>query len=377
MKRLDKMVIQELIGPWGFGLGMFAALVMASTYLFRVTDFFVQGISIWTVLELVALLLPGILVKTFAMAMLLAGLLGFGRLSSDSEVIALKASGVSILRMMWPVAIMSIIVAIIAFGVNELIVPLATSRSLKIQSDIARTLDVKVTQWSSTPITDKKTGNLQMLVTARDFNISAGTLRGVTAVSYDDKGDPKSVLYAKEMRWNGTQPSLGKGWRLVGGAEIISVKGSDKLILTGDAWPQDFGEFDTSPADIGIAHTTDQMDAFTINQMREYIAAQRLNRSVTPSQIANLEFGYWNKFAFPLAALIYGLLGAPLGVRNVRTGTASGFALAIGIIFAYVQLGAFINVYAQGGVIPPYVASFAPVVIGLLCSGVIMWRRNL
>ena len=58
------------------------------------------------------------------------------------------------------------------------------------------------------------------------------------------------------------------------------------------------------------------------------------------------------------------------------TGTAAGFALAVGIIFGYMMLSQFMNVWAQGGFIPAYAASFAPVVLGFIASWIIMWRRN-
>jgi lipopolysaccharide export LptBFGC system permease protein LptF len=51
--------------------------------------------------------------------------------------------------------------------------------------------------------------------------------------------------------------------------------------------------------------------------------------------------------------------------------------MAVGIIFAYDMLANMLNTFAEGGVIPPYVASFTPLVVGALCALVIMKRRNL
>ncbi|MFN8218578.1 MAG: hypothetical protein U0S12_00390 [Fimbriimonadales bacterium] len=70
MKRLDRLIVGELAGPWVFGVGIFTVLIMAGTYLFKITDYIVQGISPATVLQLSVVLLPAIMVKTFAMAML-------------------------------------------------------------------------------------------------------------------------------------------------------------------------------------------------------------------------------------------------------------------------------------------------------------------
>ena len=80
--------------------------------------------------------------------------------------------------------------------------------------------------------------------------------------------------------------------------------------------------------------------------------------------------------ALPLAALVFGLLGAPLGIRNHRAGNATGFGLAIAIIFLYFLLTNVMAIAAQGGLVPSYVASFLPVLIGLVTAIVLVQRRN-
>jgi lipopolysaccharide export system permease protein len=130
-----------------------------------------------------------------------------------------------------------------------------------------------------------------------------------------------------------------------------------------------------SPLDI-LTDKVSNLDVFSMSQIQNEIEKEKRKPKPRKDKIGNYEYGYWNKIALPLAALIYGLLGAPLGIRNARTGTATGFALSVAIIFAYVTIGNTLNVYAMAGKIPAFVASFTPLVIGLIFSGVIMWRRN-
>ncbi|MCH8980291.1 MAG: LptF/LptG family permease, partial [Armatimonadetes bacterium] len=84
----------------------------------------------------------------------------------------------------------------------------------------------------------------------------------------------------------------------------------------------------------------------------------------------------WNKLALPLAALVFGLVGAPLGIRNHRAGTATGFALSVVIIFGYMMLANAMSIMAQGGRMPAFIASFTPIVIGLVVAMVLIQRRN-
>lgn len=130
-----------------------------------------------------------------------------------------------------------------------------------------------------------------------------------------------------------------------------------------------------SPEDLLTSQTRD-LALFSMGEMRAQIEKERANPKANPPQVRNLEYQYWNKLALPLAAFIFGTLGATLGIRSHRAGTATGFALAVAIIFAYFMTANFMNVWAMGGVIPPYVASFTPIVIGLVATALLLWRRN-
>jgi len=368
MKRLDAVVYREIIGPWCFGVGMFSVIVFAGNFLFQFSNYLVQGAPIGMIVELTLLILPGVIIKTFPMSILLAALLSFGRLSSDSEIIAMRAAGVSVLRMMRPVTYFSAAVAIISFALNEIIVPPATLKGLAIQDKIVTQIHANGDQPLAFVMKDK--GRVTALISALDFNLSSRTLQGVTITSYGKDEKPTFVLLAPVF-----QNTDGQNWRIIGGSHITAVDGSYSAELTGDTWPQEVARLQATPQDL-LRQNLKNLDGFSAKEMLKQIHEAKANGDTMRKQIANLEFGFWNKFALPLAALVYGLLGAPLGIRNVRTGAASGFATSIGIIAAYVMLANLMSVYAMGGAIPAYVASFTPLVIGLIAAGVIIWRRN-
>ncbi|MFN3728628.1 MAG: LptF/LptG family permease [Fimbriimonadaceae bacterium] len=368
MRLIDRLILKELFGPWAFGVGIFTVLIMAGTYLFKITDFIVQGIPPLVILELTILLLPGVIAKTFSMAMLLASLLAFGRLSSDSEVVAMRAAGASIRRMMVPVGVFGFAVSLLFFTVNETVVPAASLRATVIQSEIAKTLDVKATQPMNFSQFDE--GRLVANVSAVDFSFQARTLRGVTVVAYNEAGEPGWVMFAKELEYHSPE-----SWRLRGGGRLLSADGTESIVLDGDAWPPQLPKASFTPETL-IAPSLKDLDSFSMRQMGEEIAKAKANPRFSPSQIANLEFGYYNKVALPLAALVFGLVGAPLGIRNHRTGVASGFWMSIVIIFGYMLLANFLAVNAQGNVIPASVASLLPVGIGLVCGFALIWRRD-
>ncbi len=368
MKRIDRLIIGELSGPWFFGVAMFSSLLLAATYLGRIADYVVQGLPVLMILKITFLLLPPILVKTFAMASLLGSLLAFGRLSGDSEIVALRAGGASIYRIIFPVALFSMAVAALTFVLNDTLVPYATKQAVSITQSVAKQIKNKKSQPTFQSIVED--GKLKALIMAEDFNIGEGTLRGVTVKALDSNGDPSFYLEAKELHYVDN-----KEWRIYNGARLFSADGRDVTDIKGDIWPTQIPKLNKKPQQVG-EQLSDNPDWFTTGEIRAVLARSGVDKSVTTEQYRNMEFWLWNKYAVPLAAFVFGVLGAALGIRSHRAGTATGFALAIGIMFAYMTLANFMNVWATGGVIPPYVASLTPIVLGLGAAIYIMWRRN-
>ena len=58
MNRVNRLIIGELIGPWLFGVAMFTSLLLAATYLGRITEFIVQGVPPDVVLKITLLFIP-------------------------------------------------------------------------------------------------------------------------------------------------------------------------------------------------------------------------------------------------------------------------------------------------------------------------------
>lgn len=369
MKRIDRLILKELLGPWGFGVAIFTVLIMAGTYLFQITDYVVKGISIATILELTAMLLPGVMAKTFAMAMLLGTLLAFGRLSSDSEIVAMRAAGASIGRIVLPVAAFGLVVSLLTFVFNETLVPQAAHHATRIRDEIAKQIETQGLRPVLMP--QYRDGKLEALVVATDFDIATQTLRRAFVLTFDGQSEWVNILEARNLVFENQDE-----WRIEGGGKILSADGSLLLRLTGSTWPADIPEANFTADDV-VASRVSDLDTFSMRQMAERIEQLRANNLASPAQIANLEYGYWNKVALPLAAFVYGLVGAPLGIRNHRTGAATGFWLSVIIIFAYMMLANLMAISAQGGAIPAYVASFAPLAIGVVYASVAIYRKNM
>src|SRR5579863_2606243 len=203
---------------------MFTVLLSAALFLNKFSSYLVQGVPFSTIFELTLLLLPGLLVKTFAMAMLLAGLLGFGRLSGDSEIIALRAAGASIARIVLPAGIMAIAVAVLAFGIDETLVPWAASTGMNMMKEIAKNLDPDRIQTLSIPITSG--GKTVGVVVARGYDPLRQALEGATVVAYNKDGTNFGYLWAEELVFDPDKFQNGQGWTIQGRAHWQTFDGT-------------------------------------------------------------------------------------------------------------------------------------------------------
>ncbi|MGC8861191.1 MAG: LptF/LptG family permease, partial [Armatimonadota bacterium] len=138
MKLVDKQVLRELVGPFLFGVMAFSSVFFAGTYLLKLTNWVMNGMPLVTAVWIVLLLLPSIVVYTLPMSTLLAVLLGVGRLSGDSEIVALYASGVSFYRVAVPIVALGVMVTGSSIALNELVSPQAYARSQELQAAILK-----------------------------------------------------------------------------------------------------------------------------------------------------------------------------------------------------------------------------------------------
>lgn len=353
MKLLDKHLLKEVLGPFLFGVAAFTSLFFAGKNLLDLTTYVMNGLPVTTAALLVLLTLPGVIVLTLPMSALLAVLLGFGRLSGDSEVVSLFAGGVSIYRCALPIAALGLAVSIASFCVNEFIVPPA--------SDLAKQMTLEAVKQVKAPkefsYVDSKDGITNMIMVKGGIDI-----RGKTKMMHDvfvtqlREGKATMFFRAKEAIWRG-----GDEWELQDGY-------FKNLDITRTDIPESgqFKEMKTmiihvnkNPRQIALA--AKKPDEMSISELREHIGAMK----EAHAEIGKLEVGYWQKFALPLASLVFALLGTPLGIRPHRTSSSMGLGLSIFIILLFWLTYHYTTALAVQGQIPASVGAFIPDVIGI------------
>ncbi len=135
---LARYLIREHVGPFFFG-GAIIALIFLLNLVFReLSRILSKGLPFAVVVEFFALNMAWILALAIPMAVLTATLMAFGRLSADNEITAMKATGISLYRIITPLLAASTVLAALLVWFNNDILPDMNHRTRLLASDIAR-----------------------------------------------------------------------------------------------------------------------------------------------------------------------------------------------------------------------------------------------
>ncbi len=357
---LDKYIFREVLKTLLFGICAFSAVFIGSGTLFRIAQYITDyGASVQSVLKIFVFSLPGVIIYTFPMSMLLASLLTFGRLSSSSEITAMKSCGISFRRIATPAIILGFLVSIFAMAFNEYVVPWANEAYANV---LYYEIQGNTQPKSQDHIILKQFDNnvIQRLVYARRYDAETNTMQGVTMQEFD-KGTVSHVENADYAEWKSDE------WVMHNGVIYDVSDGESSHIM----------HFNTQVLPINYSPTQilreqKKPEEMTIRDLRQQIEIMK-NQYVDTKK---LETELYQRFTIPMASFIFTLVGVPLGLRPNRSSSSTGFALSLIIIFVYYSLMTLAGAIAQGGTVNPAYAVWLPNAIGLVLGVYLMYRAS-
>jgi lipopolysaccharide export system permease protein len=359
MRILDKYIIKELSGPFIFGIASFSSIFIGTDVLFKMARFITeQGADVFTVAKLFMYSLPNIVVLTFPMSMLLASLLAFGRLSGNSEIVAMKTGGISFYRLTAPVVVVAFFVSIFAMFFNELVVPAANAAYTRTVQEEVNKSQLSKTQ-DHIMIPDIKNGQMERITYARQFNGEINTMQGVDIQEFE-KGRLSRIINAEAATWNG------KNWDLTNG--IIHGVSENGIIEHTLRFQKQIVSIEKSPKEISRAQKKPK--EMSIKELKMHIKVRE--REFVSTNALQVELH--QRIAVPLASLIFTLIGAPLGLQPHRASSSIGLGLSIVIIFVYYSIMTVCNALGQSGAVPPVLGAWLPNLI-MIAFGAWLIRR--
>lgn len=138
VKIIHRYVLREHVGPFVFALTALTSLLLLNYIAKQIDELVGKGLSAGVIGQFFALSLPFTVAMTTPMSVLVATLYAFSRLASENEVIALKANGISLSRLLVPVLIAAGFISAGMIWFNDVVLPASNHQLRKLQTDIAR-----------------------------------------------------------------------------------------------------------------------------------------------------------------------------------------------------------------------------------------------
>lgn len=318
---MDRYLVEELRGPSLFGLSAFTLIFVATQILAIGRLVSEEHAPLWAAIEYFLWQMPYYLLLVIPMAMLLGTLLAMQRLSSESEINALRAGGISLSRIVAPLILVGVCVSLVALVLQELFVPFANEKAAYVRQAAIEHASPGLSNLQA--VTSLPGGGKQVTI-AGGLDAATQTLLNVTVVQYDARQQPQRFIVADRARF------FAPTWTFENSTTYLfapdgSVTNTRAPTMTVDigARPSEMAKQSisiTNPEDLSRAELKERLDS----------------GQLAPQQRNLFRATYASKLARPFAAFVFTLIAVPFGLRPARGGgTGLGFGLAVAIVFVY------------------------------------------
>ncbi len=359
--RINLYIAREVAVPTALGLVIFTFVLLMGRILKLMELVINKGVPLLDIGKLFAYLLPSFLVLTIPLAFLLGVLLGFGRLSGDSELVALKASGFSLYGMVKPVVFLALAVCALTACLTFFAGP-AGNKAFKNQIFKIASSRANV-GLQARAFNDEFDG---LVFYANDSEERTGLYKGVF-ISDERVGNRPAVIVAEKGRVISDPTALTLTLRLEDGAihRQAPEEGSYQIIKfsTYDV-NLGFGELNTSkkksqkPAEMTLAELeSGYMDeSLTVEKRQKYLAERH------------------KRFIYPLSPLIFSLIGIPMGIQSHRSGRGGSFTLALLVFMTYYVLLSFAETIVVEAQAPALLTLWSPSLLFLAGGALLLYQ---
>jgi len=343
---IDRYLLREMSVPLLIGLLGLNGVLLAGKMLTIAELIIGTGVGVSTLIDLLFSLIPSFLLITIPMAYLLAVLIAFGRLSADSEIIALRASGVSLHRLLVPTMTLALAASLTTLLIALSLLP-AANRHLKelIGENLARSAGISIQEGV---FNDRIPG---ILLYCQRHDQRSRMMEHV--MLRDQRGGREPVIVVARRGKLETPPDQSSVILSLEEGNIHQRGSKDEYRLV---------SFDGYRVTIPLPrHERGLLDdsEMTLSELRENI-----RKGVgDPRYQRELHLQIHKRFALPLSCFIFGFIGISLGIVNRRSGKGGGFTISLVVFVSYFVLFSFTKSLGQKGVLPPAAAIWSANVI--------------
>lgn len=369
MKRLDQYVVGETLLPFAAGVFLIMVMLVGNTLYPLIQQIAEYRIPLMVIAKLIAFNLPTLLALTLPASQALAAAWAVNRMARDSEVTAIRMSGVSLRRLFLPIFLMGLLTSLLAFVVGNDMAPAAYRQFQQTQNQLVAYGFQALPSIASNKVFTFQDYSFHIRQIQKDpQNVNRLHLIGVTIFENPPSGNGFPVIYTAQSAtydhdvWtlNHVVTHVFDGQ----GAEIYEIRAASfvlNLRVPLDSLTQS-------------AATTPEMLSMS-NLGTEMRALGKLGQRGTDAYNA-IAYNYYEKLALPFICLAFALCAPPLALRFSRQGAYTGILLSILLVWIAwntLLLGKFL---AESGRVPILWAAWSPDVLFMVLGIAFLWRME-
>ena len=365
MRLLDRYVLQNFLIPFVYSTMGFLAIWLVFDLCGDGHDFIEYHVGIKKLAEFYLSQFPQILVICLPVGLLLALLYSLSRMSRSNEIISMLTAGQSVLRVMLPLFVVGLIVALFSLALNYQMAPHGDVRRKELMDDITKghQRSDEVDQQLFRNRQDSRTWMIQVVEKREN------TLRGVDISQQDADGNIVTKWYADRAVFNPADDS----WTFIRGKQVFFDKDGN-VLKEDDSWLRSQKRITGWSETIWrILSTNDDPQDLSVPELKTYL----INNGDFPEvRLAPFRTHFWYRWAVPAQCLVVIFIAAPLGIVYSRRGVLTGVASCIFIFAAMGFIEKFFLALGRGDRVPAIIAAWTSDVVFMLVGCYLLWLRS-
>jgi lipopolysaccharide export system permease protein len=363
---IDRWLIAQILPPMLFAISAFTVISLSVGVMFDLIRKIVEfGLPLFLAIKVLFFSLPSFLVLSFPMAVLLSTLLAYGKLSANSELLALKSLGIKTSRIIAPAIAVSILMTGLTFYFNDNLVPASNKLAEStLRAGIGSSFS---SEEGKDNIMFSRYGSRIESATNKPTKINTflthifyaswfenNIMQGVTVLDFS-RQDIQQILKAKSAVFDKENSS----WIFSDGSIVSVDQGGQTTNIQFEKYRYPFVE---GPLDLARV----PKDA-TEMSLKQALEAERIYKETgNLKEIRRIQVRIQEKFTLPFACLVFGLIGSSLGSKsNLRSSKSQGFGLSVILILVYYVMSFVFSSFGVKGLLSPIIATWLPVLISM------------
>ena len=373
---MDRWLIAQILPPMLFAISAFTVISLSVGVMFDLIRKIVEfGLPLFLAIKVLFYSLPSFLVLSFPMAVLLSTLLAYGKLSANSELLALKSLGIKTSRIIAPAIAVSIFMTGLTFYFNDNLVPASNKLAEStLRAGIGSSFssekgkdNIMFSRYGSKidSATNKPTKTNQFLTHIFYASLFENNIMKEVTVLDFSRQDIQQILKAKSAVFDKKNSS----WIFTNGSIVSIDQGGQTTNIQFEKYRYPFIE---GPLDLArIPKDATEMS------LKQALEAERIYKETgNLKEIRRIQVRIQEKFTLPCACLVFGLIGSSLGSKsNLRSSKSQGFGLSVILILIYYVMSFVFSSLGVKGLFSPIIATWLPVLISM-GGGIYFLRKS-